>query len=197
MSLVVGIDPGVEGAFALYDASTRELCAVWDTPVLEIKEGKTVKRRIDINELVLLVSEIAVYGPELALVEKVGGLPGQSAPAGFSFGFSVGALHTALAVLKIPRQTVAPAVWKRAMRVTDDKDGARAMASMLLPGAALEWRRKKDHGRAEAALIAVYGARYVLRVEKRPPAVLSVVKPDEVADVAENEELEYEACEGA
>jgi hypothetical protein len=67
---------------------------------------------------------------------------------------------------------------------------------MLLPGSAVEWRRKKDHGRAEAALIAVYGARYVLMVEKRP-AALRVVKPDERVDISADDETEYEEDEDA
>jgi hypothetical protein len=39
------------------------------------------------------------------------------------------------------------------------KDGARARASQLLPGAADQWPLVKHDGRAEAALIALWGIR--------------------------------------
>jgi hypothetical protein len=39
------------------------------------------------------------------------------------------------------------------------KDAARARASQLLPQAAHQWPLKKHDGRAESALIALYGAR--------------------------------------
>jgi crossover junction endodeoxyribonuclease RuvC len=49
-------------------------------------------------------------------------------------------------------------VWKRALGVKGDKDVSRQRASALLPRHSGLWLRKKDDGRAEAALIAYYGA---------------------------------------
>ena len=52
-----------------------------------------------------------------------------------------------------------PRRWKRALHVPKAKDAARARASQLLPEAAHQWRLRKHDGRAEAALLALYGAR--------------------------------------
>jgi hypothetical protein len=48
------------------------------------------------------------------------------------------------------------------MGVTKSKDGCRARASQLLPEAADQWPLRRHDGRAEAALIALYGARQLL-----------------------------------
>ena len=52
-----------------------------------------------------------------------------------------------------------PQRWKKALSLGQGKDAARARASQLLPAHAHYWQRVKDDGRAEAALIAVYGQR--------------------------------------
>lgn len=43
------------------------------------------------------------------------------------------------------------------MQCPAEKDGSRMRASQLLPGFASNWDRKKDDGRAEASMIALYG----------------------------------------
>ena len=55
---------------------------------------------------------------------------------------------------------VPPQVWKRRFNLTSDKDASRARASELLPAHAHLWPLKEHDGRAEAALLALYGARY-------------------------------------
>jgi hypothetical protein len=50
-------------------------------------------------------------------------------------------------------------VWKKALGVPADKDGARARASQLMPENAWLWPLVKHDGRAEAALIAYWGIR--------------------------------------
>jgi hypothetical protein len=45
------------------------------------------------------------------------------------------------------------------MGVSRSNDGCRARASQLLPGSADQWRLRRHDGRAEAALIALYGLR--------------------------------------
>ena len=60
---------------------------------------------------------------------------------------------------------VHPQRWKRELGVPAGKDGARARASQLLPQAAGQWPLKKHDGRAEAALISVFGSRSINIVE--------------------------------
>jgi crossover junction endodeoxyribonuclease RuvC len=55
---------------------------------------------------------------------------------------------------------VEPAVWKRFHGLRGgDKEAGRQRALMLFPSAHALLARKKDHGRAEAALIALAGLR--------------------------------------
>jgi crossover junction endodeoxyribonuclease RuvC len=159
MKLVVaGIDPGLHGAIALYDADDRRVIEIWDMPTLEIKRGKTIKRRIDLQQLKFIVADLQLFGVSHVYTEDVGGMPGQSAPAAFSFGYAAGVVTGFIAASQIPITAVTASVWKKALGLRGNKDDARMLASELLPAAAHFWRRKKDDGRAEAALIARYGA---------------------------------------
>ena len=60
-----------------------------------------------------------------------------------------------LGVLGLAHTRIRRAVWKRRLGLTSDKEQARLRAMQLFPGADL--RRKRDHGRAEALLLAWYG----------------------------------------
>lgn len=135
------------------------LLRVYDMPVVRVKRGKTEKRRIDAMGLQLLLERLALLEPGCIYIEDVGGMPGQSAPNAFAFGYGCGQLLQAAASLRLPVQMVSPQLWKRALKVPAGKDDARARASQLLPAHAELWARGKDDGRAEAALIALWGLR--------------------------------------
>lgn len=80
----------------------------------------------------------------------------QGVSSTFQTGYGYGVIIGVLASLAIPYHEVSPGVWKRAMGlVGTDKAAARALARSWWPTAALS--RVKDHGRAEALLIARYG----------------------------------------
>lgn len=158
--LTLGIDPGAAGAFVLL--GEREALA-WDMPVHHVRRGGTTKTRVDLGGVCDLVAQIAMMGPTLAALEDVNGLPGQSAPAAFSFGRSAGAVETALVAFKIPYRLVPPATWKRYFRLKGDKDDALAFASQTLPAHRALWTPSRGaltkaacEGRADAALIAAY-----------------------------------------
>jgi crossover junction endodeoxyribonuclease RuvC len=82
-------------------------------------------------------------------------MPGQGTRSMFTTGYGMGIWVGILATLEFPYTTVRPQVWKRALRLSKDKEASRLRAIQLFPGADL--RRKKDHGRAEALLLAYYG----------------------------------------
>ena len=50
-----------------------------------------------------------------------------------------------------------PASWKKHFKLSKDKGVSRATASQRFPQNAELFKRVKDDGRAEAALIALYG----------------------------------------
>jgi hypothetical protein len=57
----------------------------------------------------------------------------------------------------VPTFEVDPSAWKKTMRLSTDKNASRALASQYFPDCSDQWKRVKDDGRAEAALIALYG----------------------------------------
>ena len=157
--MIIGIDPGLSGAIAILPAGGK--LEIHDMPIKAIERGGKNKREIDCAALVSilrpLVSGPVIGGPMWAVLERVGAMPGQGVTSMFSFGRSVGMIEGILAALAIPVSYVAPVKWKRAMQVPAGKDGARLRASQMMPAYAAEWRLKKHDGRAEAALIALYG----------------------------------------
>jgi crossover junction endodeoxyribonuclease RuvC len=153
--MIVGIDPGLSGAmfFMNPDASTGEAV---DLPVHVLTRGGKTKRELDV---VQLIGVLALRRLTHAFVEQVGAMPGQGVSSTFAFGKTFGILLGVIAARSIPMSLIPPVRWKRAMGVTKSKDGCRARASQLLPDAAHQWPLRRHDGRAEAALIALYGAR--------------------------------------
>lgn len=160
--VVLGVDPGLSGAFALYTPASGDL-AVFDMPVFILSRGGKAKREGDAVGLARLID---AAGPIAhAYVEAVGAMPGQGVSSVFAFGRVFGLALGILAANFIPHTLIQPQRWKRALGVPADKDGARARASQLLPAHAGLWSRVKDDGRAEAALIAYFGTTII---ESRP-----------------------------
>ena len=157
--VILGIDPGATGAIALYDTETKAVTVV-DMPTVEIKRGKRTVREVHApylqNDVEMLT---AVPGQRVyAYIEKVAAMPGQGVSSMFSFGRALGIVEGVLAALSIPVTFVSASVWTRTMGVVDGKDGSRKRASQMFPAQAEKFRRSKDDGRADAALIAAYGA---------------------------------------
>ena len=69
-------------------------------------------------------------------------------------------LKGALAWRSVPMFEVRPAEWKAALNLGTSKSASRERAMMQWPDDADQWRRARDDGRAEAALIAWYGVRF-------------------------------------
>ena len=96
-------------------------------------------------------------------IEDVSGVPGQSGPAAFNFGYGVGVVRTAALAAGIAVKPVHPSVWKRQMKVPSGpkkSKAVRALASDLLPAWAHLWPLEKHDGRAEAALLALWAEKY-------------------------------------
>lgn len=152
---ILGVDPGLHGAIALlYPDDGIE---VFDMPITtRVVNGKT-KNRIDAYQLGDWVAQNAPR-IQLAVVEAVGAMPGQGVTSSFGFGFTAGVIQGVLAACDVAIHEVHPQKWKRHYGLLGQpKDASRAAASQRMPGAAHLWPRKKDDGRAEAALLALYG----------------------------------------
>ena len=90
------------------------------------------------------------------MIERVLSMPKQGVLSTFKFGVAYGMARAAVVALAIPYVLVTPGKWKRHFGLTSDKELSRAMAIRLWPGAGC-FRRKRDDGRAEAALLALWG----------------------------------------
>lgn len=150
--MIVGIDPGITGAIAVLDGIAR----VWDMPVSAKLSGKG--QQVSAYGFAELLHGIGVSSHVDVYVEQVGPMPKQGVTSVFSFGRSAGVLEGALAMLRCKVVMVRPQTWKkRAGLLRADKDAARTLAMQTWPALAPELSRKKDVGRADALLIALYG----------------------------------------
>ncbi len=87
-------------------------------------------------------------------------MPGQGVSSVFAFGQAAGIVHGVLAGCGVPMELVTAARWKRDMGLDSDKDRSRAMAAEMFPDQAALFKRAKDDGRAEAALLGVWWLRH-------------------------------------
>jgi Holliday junction resolvasome RuvABC endonuclease subunit len=151
MTRYLGIDPGLSGALAIIEtySGVPALIDAIDTPSV----GTGPRARVDI----LAAAEwIAKYSPSTCYLERGQAFPGQGASSGFSYGRAVGAVEAVVALCSIPLILVEASIWKRKLHLPGkDKEVARQKALQLFPSQHALLARKKDHGRAEAALIAV------------------------------------------
>lgn len=148
---LVGVDPGATGALGLITAHGAQY---FDMPNLKITRNGKARAEVNPRPLAELLNHIQ---PTHVFMEKVGGMPGQSAPAAFNFGRAVGAAEACCVSTGAIFHTVPPTKWKRAMGVRGDKDDSRHAAANLFPGLSKGLTRKRDADRAEALLIAAYG----------------------------------------
>lgn len=161
--IFLGVDPGLEGAIALIDSDTNEV-EFWDTPVLEIKVGKSLKHIQNAAQIVILLRQITDGRETMVAIEKVNAMPNtgsgvkMGATSAFSFGCGYGMWLGILAALELSHEQVHPATWKAALMhgMSKEKDSSRVRAMELFPRTARDLSRKKDHGRADALLIAQY-----------------------------------------
>jgi crossover junction endodeoxyribonuclease RuvC len=170
---VLGIDPGLSGACALLEIvnSDTTLVDVIDMPIT----GSGAKQSVDVIQL---QEWLLRHASRCAFLERAQAMPKQGASSGFKYGRVVGALEAVLTVSAIAITMIEPSKWKRHFHLQGaDKEGARGLVIRLYPGRHHFFARKKDHGRAEAVLIALYGAQTVLRIkpDTATPTMVEVV----------------------
>lgn len=153
--LILAIDPGVQGAFALLDASTSEIVEVGDLPIIEDQNLKWVDGDVFSSDLLRLIGG----RPTTAILERVVPQPKNGARTMLIQGMTFGAILSTLQLVRTRIEFVTPVVWKKSLglvfpkeyTVTQRKHASLAKARLLFPTASLD--RAKDNGRAEALLI--------------------------------------------
>ena len=149
---IVAVDPGLSGAAAVLEKSNGAiaLVSVIDLPTA----GEGSKRRLDAPSF---TNWLIDHAPLYAFVEAGRSMPKQGISGAFRYGRVCGAVEALVAARHIALIMVEPTVWKKYFRLKSSKEDARALAIQRLPSAATELQRHKDHNRAEALLIGIYG----------------------------------------
>lgn len=160
MTRILGIDPGIRGALGLIDTLD------WSLAIVDMGNEPGIAGRNSVSAT-LTARSIRAAAPDYTFIESVHSSPQQGVASAFAFGRGLGILEGAAAaasILEKPR----PQEWKAATKTPKDKNQARARAIQLFPNHAQLFARVKDDGRAEAALIALYGAARLQLVPPRP-----------------------------
>ena len=151
----VGIDPGVHGAVCVL---TEHGPTFFDTPTVTTKG---TRQEYLTPQMARILAPYRDREDVKAVLEKGIAMPRQASTTTYLMGRGGGLWEGILAAYSIPFDLVPPSAWKKSMGLTgQDKDASRALASQLFPAQSQWFARKKDDGRAEAALLAEFARRF-------------------------------------
>lgn len=175
MSLVVGIDGGLNGARAIYDTTTPDrVVDLIDIPTLTMTVNNKQRRRIDRQALLNDFEMLKMYGVQLVVLEYAGARPNNSGM--FAFGYTIGVIEMAMFYTGLPCETIAPQIWKRMFKVkgkasaNKNSDDIIARADDLMPLSRSMWRGPKGGlmvDRAEAAMISKFAGDHMLHMPQQ------------------------------
>jgi hypothetical protein len=172
MSCIVGCDPGNKGALAFLDPENNRMRII-DMPTFEFE---TTRKRVKVDPY-SIVNEMGAQLIANFYLEEVHASPQMGTVSAFSFGEGKGILLGAAAALGIPTTQVKPQQWKKQMRVPADKRAAVQRASQLFPAISPLFKGPRGgvyDGRAEAALIALFGAMELGRAPTAPVTIWEI-----------------------
>lgn len=139
---VLAVDPGsVSAAYAVLDERFT---------ILDVDDVPVVDRQVDAANWTMAVE---FWSPDRAVIEQVSAMPKQGVASSFRFGMGCGLLRGVIIANAIPLAQVAPSKWKKDMGLDNDGEKSRALALRHWPDCKA-LKRVKDHGRAEALLLA-------------------------------------------
>ena len=147
---VCAVDPGLTGAVAFYFPATDNVSA-FDMPV--------AGGNVDCSTFNAMLEQ---WRPDVSCVEQVASRPGQGVSSMFKFGCGYGMVQGVIQARSIPLHLVTPQRWKKHFRLDSDKEKSRALALRFWPARSDLFGRKKDNGRAEAALLAKFAAQMIV-----------------------------------
>ncbi len=151
-SYYIGIDPGKGGAIAVIGPHGIEVA---DCPMIGSNPDYPA-----------MAATLAPYHRTQchAVIEAVSSF-GMGRTSAFTFGANFGSWQALMGAYQVPYSLVSPTAWKRALRLPRGakKDDSRAAAIRLYPEMASALQRKKDHGRAEAILLAHHCQQIVIQ----------------------------------
>lgn len=171
--VICGIDPGIAGGIAFLNIASAGGQAMWSDDLPTYQENGVGKRWLDGTAIGAMIQNM---NPDVAVVERVSSRPGQGLSSTFRFGMAFGVCIGCLTALQVPIHLITPGKWKidvglpappayltKSQAASFRKSAAIDLAKELYPEAVADWARVKDHNRAEAALLAHWGARNGIR----------------------------------
>jgi len=147
---IMGIDPGFSGALAVLDDDLN-LEFVMDMPIIMV--GK--KRELDESKLSTIFSRWRLR-PMTIGIEKSQTMPNQGIVSSGRYMASYGFLRGLCVGNGLPYHLIRPQSWKKAMMPDMGKDKGASIQKVTQLYPELRLTRVKDHGIADAILIARY-----------------------------------------
>ena len=169
--ITIGVDPGLHGAIAVYDAAYSSIVEILDMPIYTRPVSGNARGQLDVPQLHHEVGKLVrAYGSGLVTIEDVSSRPNDGAVPAFAFGWVCGVTYGAFSGYRFRIERVRPQVWKKASRIPAAVKGMTkkevkalsvARANELFPESRHLWLGPRGGAladRAEAAMIAKYGA---------------------------------------
>jgi crossover junction endodeoxyribonuclease RuvC len=146
---IIAFDPGQKGGIAIHHQGTT---TAQPMPIA----GKAI-------DLPAIAEIVRSNQPDLAVIEKVGSMPGQGVASTFTFGMGYGQIQGLLAGMGIPFELVTPQAWKKLVLAgtCKDKDAAIAYCRRAFPDVPLVMPRCRNphDGIADSLCLLQYGLR--------------------------------------
>lgn len=142
----IGIDPGQKGGIAAICSAGYIVHQMPNTTAGIMRMIDDIKR----DETTCIIEQVQMMGKSFG------------AKAALSYGQHYGEMIGILTTFGVKIVEVRPSVWKKAMRLTKEKDDSIAMCERLFPSVDLlptPRCKKPSDGMAEALLLAEYGRR--------------------------------------
>lgn len=173
--IYIGIDPGINGAWAwIGDARNPYSVGMGAKPLYPACGARTFPLAGDLldvralaHELDSLIGDFDPLGGVIVTLEKAQAMPKNGAVSMFNYGRTVGRTETTLMFIRNLRlrvEEVRPPAWKKVVLAGTAKDKAAAIeyVTRAFPGVSLlatERSRTPHDGMADALCIAEYGRR--------------------------------------
>jgi hypothetical protein len=169
MWCIVGCDPDVGGALAVItgdDVGNVETVRIFDCPTKPVDVNGKARTRVCVDGMVELVRELDLPAGTIVLLEVGGGRSLYASQSCFVQGAASGQWLGVLVSHDLDVRLVAASTWKWALKLARrgevrEKNASRELAKRLFANernqVAAALKRVKDHGRAEALLIAAHG----------------------------------------
>lgn len=163
MTTVIGVDPGKTGAYSVWVSESNKVCCL--KHIVDFTESNTIPEHLKD----LLYLENTQEAPNFKMyIEHVHAAPKQGSSATFKFGENFGWWKGVCDTIDVPYILVTPQKWQTKLynyvglktKPTDTKATSLQITRDLCKNSPLYlqfFSRKKDHNRADAYLIGLYG----------------------------------------